>query len=98
MNKAGTNNMGMRIGVGYVGLANAIVYNAAMEYKRAIQFNKECEIANLKRFFRSNWYKTLCTIDADYLMRELEKAAVVDKPRGRKIKEKNPKRLKKDQK
>jgi len=65
----------------YQALANAIVQNAAEDYRAALKrLNNDpeniiakAEIKELKRFFRSQWYETLTSLDGEYLMKMLEK-------------------------
>ena len=62
-------------------LANAVVIQAAKDYTKALKTLKsyprdekskvmknDCE-----RFFRSSWYKTLTSVDGEFLMRTLQK-------------------------
>ena len=64
----------------YEQLANAIVLAAVQDY-RAVnkklhgrQKNKEAEAtkAECLRFFRSGWFQTLTSVDAEYLIRKLD--------------------------
>lgn len=67
-------------------LANAVVIHAARDYldaKTKIKNNpddkkiiKECEIElkSIKKFFRSQWYGLLTTIDGDEMIRRLDEA------------------------
>jgi hypothetical protein len=67
-----------RLDSGYRGLANAIVYKAARDYKSALKkkgAKAEWEVESCRRFFLGDWFKTICTIDGGYLMREIEKEA-----------------------
>lgn len=89
--------MESKLGVGYKGLANAIVYNAAIEYRYALRSKSDREkwkLAGLRNFFLSDWYKTLCSIDGATLMRKIE--AQVE--RENKEKEEKAKKCKKDRK
>lgn len=60
-------------------LANAIVICAAKDYRRALRrirkkpTNKEAlsEIADIERFFCSDWYKTLTDVDGEIIIRRL---------------------------
>lgn len=65
-------------------LANAIVITAAKDYRTAIKKLKrnpknsdamamemECE-----RFFRSDWYKALTTVDGEWLINKLRQEVV----------------------
>lgn len=64
----------------YENLANAIVIQACKDYRKAYKrylrkarsaHNDTSELKELERFFHSNWYKTLTSIDGDYLMERL---------------------------
>lgn len=67
----------------YENLANAIVLQAVKDYRDALKRLKkkpsnkaamsgamECE-----RFFRSGWYKTLTSVDGEYLIKKLREEA-----------------------
>lgn len=67
----------------YENLANAIVLQAVKDYRDALKRLKkkpgnqaamsvamECE-----RFFRSGWYKTLTSVDGEYLIQKLREEA-----------------------
>ena len=53
-------------------LAMAIVFQAVQDYKKALKHNDKVEIRNLEKWFRGNKYKTLCSIDGDYLIRKIK--------------------------
>lgn len=63
----------------YENLANAIVIQAAKDYraaKRKLKRNStnqlaQAETVSIERFFRSNWYKCLTQIDGEMLIRKL---------------------------
>lgn len=63
----------------YQRLANAIVEQAAKDYRSALKAlarddENECiqeEIRTLERFFRSRWYGILTDVDGEYLMERL---------------------------
>ena len=64
----------------YERLANAIVIQAADDYRIALKKikaypkNKEAisEALELERFFRSGWYSQLTSVDGEYLIRRLK--------------------------
>ena len=65
-------------------LANAIVKQAADEYRNARRAlirmpnavpPKE-KIQDVEKFFRSEWYQLLTSVDGEYLLRRLEEEAV----------------------
>lgn len=60
-------------------LAMAIVLQAVQDYKKALKHNDKVEIYNLEKWFRGNWYKTLCSIDGDYLIKNIRKVLKYEK-------------------
>lgn len=60
-------------------LANAIVIQAAKDYRAALKtlkkYPRDAEAKHTKndceRFFRSSWYNTLTSVDGELLMRKL---------------------------
>ena len=61
----------------YENLANAIIIQACKDYRKAYKRylrkarsarNDTSELDELERFFRSNWYRTLTSVDGEYLM------------------------------
>lgn len=80
---------------GYRNLANAIVKQAADDYFEllagimAVPIPPGCNTREIERFFHSDWYDLLCSVDPDYLLRKLREKAkrmkleyVVAKERG----------------
>lgn len=67
----------------YEKLANAIVVQAVSDYRAALQKvrknpkNKDAldEALQIERFFRSQWYQTLTSVDGEYLIDRLRKEA-----------------------
>lgn len=67
----------------YEKLANAIVVQAVSDYRAALQKvrknpkNKDDldEALQIERFFRSQWYQTLTSVDGEYLIDRLRKEA-----------------------
>ena len=65
----------------YENLANAIIVQAARDYKKAYKKSlkrSECEstkqeLAELERFFRSDWYRTLTSVDGELVMEKLRR-------------------------
>ena len=65
----------------YESLANAIVIQAAKDYKTAYkksQKRSQCketqrELADLESFFRSDWYRTLTSVDGEMIMARIRK-------------------------
>ena len=68
----------------YEDLANAIIVMAAEDYKVAyrqanilsVGKSSQRECRELERFFRSDWYKKLTTVDGEYLIKILRKQAL----------------------
>ena len=65
-------------------LANAIILLAAQDYKVAyrqanilsVGKSSRQECRELERFFRSDWYKKLTSVDGEYLIKILRKQAL----------------------
>ena len=66
----------------YENLANAIIIQACKDYRKAYKrylrryrsSNKpNAELLELESFFRSDWYKTLTSVDGEYLMDRIKK-------------------------
>lgn len=49
-------------------LANAIIYIAVEDYIEALKLKKKKKIKELERFFRSEYCKFLCNIDAEVII------------------------------
>ena len=54
----------------YENLANAIVLQAVKDYRLT---DDEAELAEIERFFRSDWFGVLTDVDPEYLIRRLQK-------------------------
>ena len=54
----------------YENLANAIVLQAVKDYRLT---DDEVELAEIERFFRSDWFGVLTDVDPEYLIRRLRK-------------------------
>lgn len=71
--------MAKTIGNPYENLANAIIVKACEDYRVALKKikhnpkNKDAidEALSLERFFCSQWYQTLTSVDGDFLIRKL---------------------------
>ncbi len=69
---------------GYPALGNAIVEQAAKDYRAALKTLRRHpdskaameEAMKLERFFHSGWYGILTDVDPDYLITKLRKEAV----------------------
>jgi len=67
----------------YENLANAIVLQAVKDYRDALKRLKKkssnkaamSDAMECERFFRSGWYKTLTSVDGEYLIQKLREEA-----------------------
>lgn len=65
----------------YERLANAIILQAASDYRRNLKKlkkkpqNREVlnEVMRIEKFFRSSWYQVLTTVDGEFLIEKLRK-------------------------
>lgn len=66
----------------YENLANAIIIQACKDFRRAYKRylrryrssdKPDTELLELESFFRSDWYKTLTSVDGEYLMDKIKK-------------------------
>ena len=66
----------------YENLANAIIIQACTDFRRAYKRylrryrsseKPDTELLELESFFRSDWYKTLTSVDGEYLMDRIKK-------------------------
>ena len=70
--------------MGYQALANAIIIQAAKDYKRVLRVIKKHpgsqaamdEAKKLERFFHSRWYGVLTEVNPDYLMRQIQRVGI----------------------
>lgn len=73
----------------YKNLANAIVIRAADDYLNAkkdykkdhTDYKARGQITSIRKFFRSNWFGKLTTVDPEYLIDKLDKEADHDQNR-----------------
>ena len=64
----------------YENLANAVIAQAAEDYRRLLKrakknpANREAldEALQVERFFRSGWYQRLTNVDGEFLIRKLQ--------------------------
>ena len=69
-----------QIGDPYENLANAVIAQAAEDYRRLLKrakknpANREAldEALQVERFFRSGWYQRLTNVDGEFLIRKLQ--------------------------
>lgn len=67
----------------YENLANAIVLQAVKDYRDALKRLKKkpgnqaamSDAMECERFFHSGWYKTLTSVDGEYLIQKLREEA-----------------------
>ena len=65
----------------YERLANAIILQAASDYRRDLKKLKKNpqnrdilnEVLQIEKFFRSSWYQVLTTVDGEFLIQQLRK-------------------------
>lgn len=57
---------------GYEALRNAIVIQACDDLLEAYKINKRKTIKEVENFFRSDYYKTLCKIDGELIIKEMK--------------------------
>ena len=65
----------------YTDLANAIIIQAVKDYRKALKTLKrypryepaKAVVAEVEEFFRSEWYRTLTSVDADMLMTKIRR-------------------------
>lgn len=65
----------------YTELANAIIIQAVKDYRNALKTLKrypryepaKAVVAEVEEFFRSEWYRTLTSVDADMLMTKIRR-------------------------
>ena len=67
----------------YENLANAIILLAVKDYRRALKLLSKnphsrsamASVIEMERFFRSDWYETLTSVDGEMLIRKLREEA-----------------------
>lgn len=65
----------------YERLANAIILQAASDYRRDLKKLKknpqnrgvQDEVMQIEKFFHSSWYQVLTTVDGEFLIEKLRK-------------------------
>lgn len=73
----------------YENLANAIIAQAANDYRRALKTIKKRpndiyanrDILECRRFFRSPFFRSLTTVDGEWLMKQIEEAPEIERSR-----------------
>ena len=70
----------------HVALANAIVLQACKDYRKTYRLHirtyrvgdkPDEKLAELERFFRSSWYRTLTDIDGEMLMKRIREEVLL---------------------
>lgn len=59
----------------YEKLANAIIMQAAKDYRNT---NNPSDIASIERFFRSDWFSALTSVDPEFLIKRLREERIHD--------------------
>ena len=54
----------------YVNLANAIILKAVSDFRKSKSYKRRAEI---KMFFRSEWFKVLTELDGEMIIKRLER-------------------------
>lgn len=69
----------------YENLANAIILLAVKDYRRALKLLSKnphsrsamAAVNEMERFFRSDWYETLTSVNGEMLIRKLREEAFI---------------------
>lgn len=56
----------------YENLTVAIIIQAVKDYRRALEMSERGRKSECVRFFRSDWFKVLTTMDSEFLIRKLK--------------------------
>ena len=71
---------------GYQDLAIAIIQSVANDYKAVLKILKRrpdlvrrSNVKELERFFHSDWYKTLTSVDGDYIINKIKEEVAEEK-------------------
>jgi AAA15 family ATPase/GTPase len=69
-------------------LRNAIVIQAAKDYKRSFDYRSgacdEFDREEIEQFFRSEWYEQLTDVNSEYIMNEIKRMIKKEKEDARK--------------
>lgn len=57
---------------GYKELANAIILQAAKDYRKALKYDARGRKREIERFFRSEYFSTLTNISGEMLIQKLK--------------------------
>ena len=66
---------------GYENLANAIIIQAAEDYRRALESDNRGTQREIERFFRSDWFIVLTDLNPELLLKRLKQEAKNDNKR-----------------
>lgn len=66
---------------GYENLANAIIIQAAEDYRRALESDNRGTLREIERFFRSDWFIVLTDLNPELLLKRLKQEAKNDNKR-----------------
>lgn len=56
---------------GYKELANAIILQAAKDYRKALKYDERGRKREIEKFFRSEWFAILTSISGEMLIHKL---------------------------
>lgn len=79
----------------HVALANAIVMQACKDYRKTYRLHirtyrvgdkPDEKLAELEKFFRSDWYRALTDLDGEYLMKRIREEVLASEAKSKKTK------------
>lgn len=79
----------------HVALANAIVMQACKDYRKTYRLHirtyrvgdkSDDNLAELEKFFRSDWYRALTDLDGEYLMKRIREEVLPTEAKTKKAK------------
>lgn len=56
---------------GYKELANAIILQAAKDYRKALKYDERGHKREIEKFFRSGWFSILTNVSGEMLIQKL---------------------------
>lgn len=56
----------------YETLANAIIFQAVKDYRKALKRDARGSMREIERFFRSEWFSVLTNVNPEILIQKLE--------------------------
>ena len=71
----------MNLHQNYIALAQAIIKQAAEDWRVAAQKGDEESRRKIENFFRSHWFKCLTDLDGEYLLKRLEREFETSRPK-----------------